>query len=191
MMLISAEGAEMGWNAVGCFPRRNARDGSSGDTTALLIAFPPGDYYVFRRFVDQTVWGGVEISLRAGQRTRLGIGTDEAAAWTVEVVDAEGRPVTGQLLRIRNRLYEASLAYLDPGTRNASSRDPDPPFRRLRGRPVTFESIRPGLAGIDCRRSGGPTIRRALRGTISAGWKPARHCVWSPARSGVRSPASV
>ena len=165
VMLISAGGAAMGWNAVGCFPKRDA--GGPARRDCLFDGLPSGGYYVFRRFVDQTVSGGVEVSLGAGKRTRLGIGAGDAVAWTVEVVDAEGRPVTGKTLRIRNRFHEASLAHLDAGTRNASNPEPDPPSRRLRGYPVTFESVRPGwleLTVDDPAGSAAHYLRKVERG---------------------------
>lgn len=141
VMLISATGT--GWNAVGCFPKREAPE-DPARYDCLFDRLPPGDYHVFHHLVDGTVWGGVEVSLRAGERTRLaGLGADGTATWTVEVVDDEGRPVTDRLLRIRDRWSEASSA-LDPPTRTASNAVPAPPFRRLRGHPVTFESIRAG-----------------------------------------------
>ena len=166
MMLIAAEGGAMGWNAVGCFPKRDARGGSA-QRDCLFDGLPPWTYYVFRRFVDQTISGGVEVSLRAGKTTRLGVGADDAVAWTVEVEDADGRPVTDQILRIRNRFYEVSLAGLDAGTRNASNPQPDPRSRRLRGNPVTFGSIRPGwleLTVEDPAGSAAHYLRKAERG---------------------------
>ena len=161
MVLIRAAGADAGWNVVNRLPRDVFFFGRYGTRYEELLPpadmpenhdfamrdLPAGEYHLFHHLGEDSAWGGIEVSLRADGTARIPrLGSDQPGMWTVDVVDSEGRPIRDRVLRVRDRMHEAWAAYGEIPTtgRYAADGIPLPPAARLRGEPVTFESIRPG-----------------------------------------------
>ena len=145
MMLLSMNGSTAGWNVMYSLPRPDGEHGRKPNTFALTD-LPAGNYRLFHHLSDRQGWGGREVRLIAGSTTRLeGLGALEPGRLVVEVVDAEGQPIRDRILRIRDRMVKEWTA---PGriiiTSGRVHPVPLPPAVRLKGEPVTFESIRPG-----------------------------------------------
>ena len=170
LMLIRAGGADTGWNVVNHLPERLAREGADRDRF-VLDDLPAGDYHLFHHLGENSAWGGIEVSLGAGQTTTIPrLGSELRGTWTVDVVDSEGRPIRDQMLRVRDRMLETWEAYWEiphsVGTSStgelAADSIPLPPAARLRGEPVSFESIRPGWLELVLDDPDGPA-RHYLR----------------------------
>ena len=177
MMLIRSAGADSGWNVVNYLPGEPvfgvyrdgvlvpyAADGPEHHEFALRD-LPAGDYHLFHHLGEDSVWGGVEVSLPAGRNTAIPrLGSDLAGTWMVDVVDSEGLAVRDQVLRIRDRMHEAWEAYSLMPTTGTYAADgiPFPPAARLRGEPVSFDSIRPGWVELVLDDPAGPA-RHYLR----------------------------
>lgn len=185
MILIRAGGADAGWNVVNRLPREVFFLGRI-DTREFVLRppadmpenhdfamsdLPAGEYHLFHHLGEDSVWGGVDVSLRAGGTARIPrLGSDQPGTWTVEVVDSKGRPVRDQVLRVRDRMHEAWAAYQEIPTTGAYAADgiPLPPAARLRGEPVSFESIRPGWVELVLDDPAGPArhyLRKAEPGS--------------------------
>ena len=165
MMLLSTAGTGHGWHVVvSRLPEWSAE--SAGDRPLALDRLPPGEYHLFHHLVDHDAWGGVEVALEPGETTRIGgLGRGETGRLTVEVVDREGRPVSGPVLRIRDRMHEAWSAFVT-GARSdavfAENPIPPPPVKRLRGGSVTFDTVRAGWLELVVDDPAGP-VRHYLR----------------------------
>ena len=145
MALLSMNGTTAGWNVIYNLPRPDEERGRKPNTFALTD-LPAGNYRLFHHLADRQGWGGREVTLIAGAKTRLeGLGSLEPGRLVVEVVDAEGQRIRNRILRIRDRMVKEWTA---PGriiiTSGRGPPVPLPPAVRLKGEPVTFESIRPG-----------------------------------------------
>ena len=182
VLLIRAGGADAGWNVVnhfpgqpGCFGRRALDVPEHHDF--VMHNLPAGDYHLFHHLDDEPVWGGVEVSLHTGRTTTTSrLGSERRGTWTVGVVDAKGRPVHHQVLRIRDQMLEAWNAYWEvfhsmgvySSAEYAADAIPLPPAARLGGAPVSFESIRPGWVELVLDDPAGPArhyLRKAEPGT--------------------------
>jgi len=176
MVLIRAAGADTGWNVADYLPDRRARDGPDRERF-VTDSLPAGDYHLFHHLGQHSAWGGSEVSLRSDRTTNLGkLGSEPIGSWTVEVVDSKGRPVRDRMLRVRDRMHEAWEAnseldrWLGYSTTLALAADafPLPPAARLRGEPVSFDSIRPGWVELVLDDPAGPArhyLRKAEPGT--------------------------
>ena len=176
MLLIRAAGADAGWNVGSDLPKRLAREGAQRHHF-VLEDLPAGDYHLFHHLGEHSAWGGIDVPLRADTTTRIPrLGTEPTGTWTVEVVDSVGRPVRDQMLVVRDRMYEAWEAnselawWLGYTTTSMLAADsfPLPPAARLKGEPVTFDSIRPGWVELVLDDPAGPArhyLRKAEPGT--------------------------
>lgn len=170
MVLTRAAGADAGWNVVNFLPERLAQEGADRDRF-VLHDLPGGDYHLFHHLGGDSVWAGIEVSLRSGRTTKMRrLGSDEPGPWTVDVVDSRGRPILDQVLRVRDRMHEAWEAYAEIPTtgRYAADAIPLPPAARLHGEPVSFESIRPGWVELVLDDPAGPArhyLRKAEPGS--------------------------
>ena len=170
MMLIAADGSDAGWNIVNYLPERLAREGPDR-ARFVLDGLPAGDYHLVHHLGERPAWAGVPVSLRRGRAAVVAeLGSEEGGEWTVEVVDREGRPVVDRILRIRDRMHEAWAAYTEIPTTGVYATDPIPipPAARLRGEPVSFESIRSGWVELvldDPAGSARHYLRKAEPGT--------------------------
>ena len=142
MMLIPT--GDSAWGVMSYLPRPGR--GGREPYTFAVDGLPAGDYHLYHHLADERGWGGREVSIAPGSTTRVeGLGANPPAGLVVEVVDARGQPVRSRILRIRDRLHKewhpsAGLVItswpVDPV--------PVPPALRLKGEPVTFDSIRAG-----------------------------------------------
>lgn len=176
MVLIRTAGADTGWNVADYLPDRRARDGPDRERF-VTDSLPAGDYHLFHHLGQHSAWGGSEVSLRANRTTNLGkLGSEPIGSWTVEVVDSKGRSVRDRMLRVRDRMHEAWEAnseldrWLGYSTTLALAADafPLPPAARLRGKPVSFDSIRPGWVELVLDDPAGPArhyLRKAHPGS--------------------------
>lgn len=170
MMLIAADGSDAGWNIVNFLPERLAREGPDR-ARFVLDGLPAGDYHLVHHLGERPAWAGVPVSLRGGRAAVVAeLGSEEGGEWTVEVVDREGRPVVDRILRIRDRMHEAWAAYTEIPTTGVYAADPIPipPAARLRGEPISFESIRSGWVELVLDDPAGPArhyLRKAEPGT--------------------------
>ena len=184
LVLIRAEGADSGWNVVNYVPGEILLGRYDLERMVFLAPadplkhhdfairdLPAGEYHLFHHLGEDSVWGGIELSLRAGRTARIPrLGSDQAGTWTVEVVDSEGHPIRDQVLRVRDRMHEAWAAFSRIPTTGAYAADgiPLPPAARLRGAPVAFESIRPGWVELVLDDPAGPArhyLRKAHPGS--------------------------
>lgn len=184
LMLIRADGADSGWNVVNRVPGEVLRGRYDVEQMVLrapadapehhdfaMRDLPAGEYHLFHHLGEESVWGGIELSLRNGATTKVPrLGSDEPGTWTVEVVDSEGRPIRDQVLRVRDRMHEVWEAFSQIPTTAAYAADgiPLPPAARLRGEPVAFESIRPGWVELVLDDPAGPArhyLRKAHPGS--------------------------
>ena len=164
MMLLSVPGAGHGWNVVaGALAAPSPSD--DGERPFALAQVPAGRYHLFHHLRDGDAWGGFEVSLKEGTTTRTGVlGARDAESWTVEVVGRDGLPVTGAILRIRDRMHEAWSTFVTHEASTAvyaANPIPPPPAARLRGGPVTFDAIRPGWLELEVDDPAG-AVRRYL-----------------------------
>ena len=184
MMLIRAAGADAGWNVVNYLPDEGVFFGSFDRQGGLrgpadmpenhdfaMRDLPAGEYHLFHHLGEDSVWGGIELSLSPGRTARIPrLGSDQPGTWTVDVVDTEGRPVRDRVLRVRDRMHEAWAAYSEIPSTGAYAADaiPLPPAARLRGEPVTFASIRAGWVELVLDDPAGPARhypRKAVPGS--------------------------
>ena len=182
LLLIRAADADAGWNVVNDIPGEVYYGRYDRESMTLrppadapehhdfaMRDLPPGEYHLFHHLGEDSVWGGIEIS--AGGTARIPrLGSDQAGTWTVEVVDSGGRPIRDQVLRVRDRMHEAWEAFSQIPTTAAYAADaiPLPPAARLRGEPVSFESIRPGWVELVLDDPVGPArhyLRKAHPGS--------------------------
>lgn len=145
MTVLSMNGTTADWNVMYNLPRPDEEHGRKPNTFALTD-LPAGNYRLFHHLADRQGWGGREVTLIAGAKTRVeGLGSLEPGRLVVEVVDAEGQRIRNRILRIRDRMVKEWTA---PGriiiTSGRGPPVPLPPVVRLKGEPVTFESIRSG-----------------------------------------------
>ena len=181
MILVAADGAASGWNVILSMPQSDGGesvDGEGGGRRRFTIPrLPAGDYHLFHHLNeyryrgDRPIWGGLEVSLLAGETTTIaGLDIADLGTLSVQVVDAEGRPVHAKLLRIRDRMHEAWAAFTDLPTTGAGAADPIPlpPTARLVGEPVTFQPVRAGWLELVLDEPAGPAkhyLRRVEPGT--------------------------
>jgi len=156
MILLAAGGAGSGWNMVLDMPESDDDVGdsdSAGRRRFEITRLPAGDYGLFHHLTeyryrgDRPIWGGTEVTLHSGRTTTVaGLDAADPGTLLVEVVDAQGRPVHGGMLRIRDRMHEAWAAFTDIPTTAAGAPDPIPlpPAARLTGEPVAFRPVRAG-----------------------------------------------
>ena len=181
IVLVRAAGADTGWNVVNHFPGQALFPYRVADAPErhgfVMPSLPAGDYVIYHHLGEESAWGGVEVSLRGGETTTIpSLGSEPPGMWKVDVVDSEGRPVHDRVLRVRDRMHETWEAFWDiphsvgifsTGS-GAADPIPLPPARRLRGRPVTFESIRPGWVELVLDDPAGPArhyLRKAEPGS--------------------------
>lgn len=138
-----------------------------------LHHLPAGEYHLFHHLGDDDAWGGFEVTLAPGKTTRVGrLGSRAPGPLTVEVVDAGGRPVDDAIPRIRDRLHEAWTKFVATARSTAVYADnplPAPPAAWLRGKPVTFDAVRPGWVELALDHPAGPTrhfLRKAEPGSV-------------------------
>lgn len=181
VMLVRSAGADTGWNVVNHFPGQALLPYQVADAPErhgfAMHNLPAGDYLIYHHLGEESAWGGVEVSLRGGQTTTIpSLGSEPPGMWRVDVVDSDGRPVRDRVLRVRDRMHETWEAFWEiphsVGTFSTGSGAADPiplpPARRLRGGPITFESIRPGWVELVLDDPAGPArhyLRKAEPGS--------------------------
>ena len=165
MMLLSTAGTGNGWHVVVSRVLEWSAE-SAGCRPIALERLPPGEYHLFHHLVDHDAWGGVEVALESGETTSIsGLGRGDTGRLTVKVVDPGGRPVSGPVLRIRDRMHEAWSAFIASARSTdvfAAKPIPPPPAKPLRGGSVTFEGIRAGWLELVVDDPAGP-VRHYLR----------------------------
>ena len=186
VVLVRAAGTDTGWNVVNHFPGHHFpgqallpyQVADAPERHGFVMHnLPAGDYLIYHHLGEESAWGGIEVSLRAGETTTIpSLGSEPPGMWTVDVVDSGGRPVRDQMLRVRDRMHESREAFWEiPHSVGiystgefAADPIPLPPARRLRGEPVTFESIRPGWVELVLDDPAGPArhyVRKAEPGS--------------------------
>lgn len=165
MTLLAVPGEGHGWNVVsGAVAAPSPSD--AGERSFVLERVPAGKYYLFHHLGERNAWGGLRVSLEEGTSTSVGVlGRRAVGSLAVEVVDRDGRPLTGAVLRIRDRMHEAWSTFVAHEASDlvfAANPIPPPPAARLSGQRVTFDAIRSGGLELEVDDPAGP-VRHYLR----------------------------